>query len=65
MVDPESGVRGELMTLSLLEKVGLGVESRALPVYTLLSSLLILLFGDPHLLEGSLEDTDNVLTKFQ
>lgn len=29
------------------------IKSRALPVHTLLAPFLVLLFGDPHLLEGS------------
>lgn len=44
------------LSLQWKRRWGSGVKSRALPVHALLSSLLILLFGDPHLLEGSLED---------
>lgn len=56
------GQRGTLSEFELAVKKRLcrgeklGVESRALPVHALLSSLFILLFGDPHLLERPLED---------
>lgn len=62
---PESNFRLERFTISVAkvveeDRVGLGIKSRALPIHALLSSLLVLLFGNPHLLEGSLEDGEKV-----
>ena len=48
------GQRGTLDNVELVADKG--VKSRALPVHTLLSTLLVLLFRNPHLLEGSLEN---------
>ena len=41
---------------------GVFIKSRALPVHTLFPSFLVLLFRDPHLLEGSLEERFSVST---